>query len=255
MKTMKNTVAFVALACLFTALLAAGCGAPAEGPEALLAEAIEAYGGEVFERSEVTFDFRNARFRVVRDGGRFVYERDYVDAEGHRVQEGMSNDSTWKVVDGAPVALTPEERASVETSVNSVVYFGFLPFRLDDPAVIARDLGAGELEGRAYRRIEVTFQQEGGGQDWDDRFVYWIDPDALTLDYLAYRYHRDGGGTRFRRAVNRREVGGIMVQDYENFAPLVEVRDIAEFDRLYEEGHLNLVSMIKLERVEIRPVR
>jgi len=251
MHTMKFPAVPVALACL----ILSGCGVPADGPEGLLAEVIEVYGGEVFERSEVTFDFRNVRFRVVRDGGRFVYERDYVDAEGHRVQEGMSNDSTWKVVDGTRVALTAEERASVETSVNSVVYFGFLPFRLDDPAVIARDLGVGEVEGRAYRKIEVAFQQEGGGQDWDDRFVYWIDPDALTLDYLAYRYHRDGGGTRFRRAVNRREVGGIVVQDYENFAPLVEVRDIAEFDRLYEEGHLNLVSMIELERVEVRPGR
>ncbi len=236
-------------------LLLPGCEAEEAGPGALVARSIAVHGGAVFEESEVRFRFREADFRVVRDGGRFVYERTLVDEEGQSVREGMDNDSTWRVVDGAAEVLDRDAREAVETRVNSVVYFGFLPFRLDDPAVRVRALPDGEVAGEPYRRVEVTFEEAGGGQDWEDRFVYWFHPEHHTLDFLAYRYYRDEGGTRFRRAVNRREIEGILVQDYENYAPLVEVDDIAEFGLVYARGELALVSLVELEEVEVRPLQ
>jgi hypothetical protein len=154
-------------------------------------------------------------------------------------------------VDGAAVQLTAEARASLETQVNSVVYFAFLPYRLEDPAVRLRDLGEAELEDRPYRVIEVTFEQEGGGRDFDDRFVYWIHRDDHTLDFLAYRFHVGDGGTRFRRAVNRREVGGILIQDYENWTLDPEIDDVAAYGDAFAAGRLELVSMVELGNVRV----
>lgn len=231
-------------------LLAWGCQDP-DDPSRIVGEAIRTHGGDTFEESTITFDFRNTRFRVERDGGRFRYERTYTDPEGVRVVEALTNEGISMEVEGASIPLTPQDRARIETAVNSVVYFGFLPFLLDDPSVRLRKLDDAEVEGEPYRKVEVTFQEEGGGQDWEDRFVYWFHRDRNTLDFMAYRYYRDGGGMRFRRAVNRREVGGILIQDYENMTG--EVQDIAAYDRLLEEDMLVTVSMIELENVQVEP--
>lgn len=241
------------VAFLLLSLLAASCGGTPDPAADIVAEAIRTHGGDRFERVEVTFGFRGADFRVLRDRGRFLYERRYTDPEGRQVREGMENSGTWREVEGERVTLPPDEQGRVETAVNSVVYFGFLPFRLDDPAVVLREMEEEEVDGELYRRVEVTFREEDGGDDWEDRFVYWFHATDHTLDYLAYRYFRGEGGTRFRRAVNRRTVGGILVQDYENYAPLDDIGDIADFHRMMEEGGLRLLSMVELDDVEVAP--
>jgi hypothetical protein len=53
--------------------------------------------------------------------------------------------------------------------------------------------------------------------------------------------------------VNRRDVAGLTIQDYENYAGDSATPDVAELDRLYEEGALELLSMVELERVEVPP--
>ncbi len=230
--------------------------APQDGPARFVAEAIERHGGSQYERSRVRFTFRDFEFEIERDGGHFRYERRYADDQGRPVVEIMDNEGTRMEVGGERVELDPEELRRVETDVNSVVYFSFLPFRLLEPAANHRELGETEIEGEPYRMIEVTFDPDGGGTDWQDRFVHWIHRDENTLDYFAYRYHRDGGGARFRRAVNRREVGGLLIQDFENFRALQEpVADIAEFGQLLEEGGLELLSLLVLEDVQVMPLR
>lgn len=228
----------------------AGCG-PGDPARAAVERALEVHGSPTLENAEVTFRFRDARFRMVRRDGRFHYERVYTDSLGATVREWMDNESTAREVDGVDHPLDEEERASVETSVHSVIYFAFLPFRLRDPGVRLADLGTDEVRGLPYRVVGVTFTPEGGGQDWEDRFVYWFHQDQGTLDYLAYRYHRDGGGARFRVAMNRRPVDGVIVQDYENYRAPDGVEDIADYPRLLEAGELELLSTVALEDVEI----
>ena len=43
--------------------------------------------------------------------------------------------------------------------------------------------------------MAVTFAQDGGGRDWQDRYVYWLHPSRHTLDYLAYSYRETPGDT------------------------------------------------------------
>jgi hypothetical protein len=225
---------------------------PPEGtPERVVHDAIEAHGGERFHALQLEFDFRGTPFLVVYDDGLFVFERRTTGPDGRTVVDRMDNDGTTRTVNGTQIDLAPQELASLETAVNSVVYFALLPWRLQDPAVHLRDLGDAELDGEPYRKIEVTFEPDGGGRDWEDQFVYWFHRDTHMLDFMAYRYHTGEGGTRFRRAVNRREVEGIVLQDYENFAAEGDLDDVAAYDELYRTGRLRLVSLVELEAVRI----
>ncbi len=228
-----------------------GCGVDDPG-HSLVQQSIEVHGGDRFEEAEIRFGFRGQPFAVIRQGGRFHYERSY-EEEGVRIREWMTNDQTRRMVDGEPVTLDEEGRARVELDLNSVVYFALLPFRLMDPAVRHRELAPTDIEGEPYRVVEVTFQREGGGEDWEDRFVYWFHADDHTLDFMAYRYDRGDGGTRFRRAVNRREVGELLLQDYQNFTANEGIEDIVDYPLLLAEGRLELVSMVEMEDVAVLP--
>lgn len=222
--------------------------------EQVVDRAIKAHGGDRFRQSEVRFTFRGDRYRIWRQGGRYRYERTYEGSIG-TVTEVMANDTLYRTVEGERQDLTDGDRASIRTTVNSVVYFALLPFRLNDPAVQLRKLGETEIRGEPYHEIEVTFRREGGGEDWDDRFVYWFHRDQYTMDYLAYHFHSDGGGTRFREAVDRRRVGGLLLADFRNYtSPAIDTA-VEEYDRIYEERPeaLDLVSEIRLEEVEVEP--
>jgi hypothetical protein len=107
------------------------------------------------------------------------------------------------------------------------------------------------LEGNTYDLIRVTFAKDGGGEDFDDVFLYWINQETKRVDFLAYSYHTDGGGVRFRKAVKTHEVGGLVLQDYENYG--VESKDIPveEMENLYKSGKLKLLSTIALENVAV----
>lgn len=238
---------------LALALSLSACGDSAEQRGAnLVEEAIEAHGGDEFQRSVIEFGFRGDQLLVARLDDRFRQERVSVDSLGTRIREQMTNDGTRVWADGREVELTEDERSTAELRVNSVIYFAFLPHRLDDPAARPRALGEVVVAGEPYNRVEVTFTPDGGGEDWEDRFVYWLHADRGTLDYMAYRYERDGGGTRFRRAINRREVGGVVLQDYENFDGGEEVRELEDYPTLWDEGRLELISLIELENVDVR---
>lgn len=224
----------------------------------VIAQAIQAHGGDLFETGTFHFHFRGADFRVIRENGYFYQER-VREVEGATITEAMTNSGTYRWVNGTQVELGPDDERSLETAVNSVVYFAFLPYRLEDPAVIPRHLGERELEGASYDLVEVTFHQEGGGRDHDDRFLYWFHSVDRTLDFLAYYYHTGESGSRFRKAIHRRTVDGMVVQDYENYSGEMQgegsgMQALDRYEGLYREGALHLVSEVILEGVAKGPL-
>jgi hypothetical protein len=208
----------------------------------------------VFDQIHISWGFREIPFEVTRDNGVFRYQRTIADSLGQTIVEVMENEGSWIEVNGDRQDLDSRSRTQLETAVNSVVYFGFLPFRLDDSVVQLADLGTVEVDGEPYQKVEVTFPQEGGGPDWEDRFIYWFHQGDRTLDYLAYREAAEVETTRFRRAVNRRMVGDLMVQDYENYTGDPDVGNVADYDRLFEEGALRLVSMVEFDNLAVSGV-
>jgi hypothetical protein len=179
----------------------------------------------------------------------FRYERTYADSSGSIV-EVLTNDGFARTADGEPYEMTEREFNIWTEAVNSVVYFALLPYKLNDPAVVKRSLGQEVVEGEPYERVEVMFTPEGGGRDHDDRFVFWFHAEEATMDYLAYHYTKRGT-SRFRKAVNQRQIGGIRFADYLNYRADTLGYDVELAAKAFEEGALPLLSEVVLDSVMV----
>lgn len=240
---------------LLLVLCLSGCGS-GDPAQRVVDRAIDVHGGDHLDRVVIEFDFREYHYTFRLDGGLFRYERARMDSVGY-IRDVLHNDGFFREIDGERVALPDERAEAFASSVNSVAYFALLPFKLSDEAARKRHLGTETIDSEPYHEIEVTFRPEGGGRDYRDRFVYWIHREHYTMDYLAYDYVSDEGGTRFRKAVNPRSIGGLRFQDYENYRSETIDRPgdpIEDLNEEFEAGALELVSMIEKENVTVRPI-
>ena len=136
-------------------------------------------------------------------------------------------------------------------SVNSVHYFSVLPFGLNDKAVHKKQLKSSTVKGKEYYKIEVTFSENGGGEDFEDVFIYWIGKEDFLVDYLAYSYNTNGGGKRFRVLKEQCIKNGIRFVDYYNYKPLNENISLIDIDKAYENEELKKVSEIVLKEIKV----
>lgn len=246
---------FICLSIISLALFSCGEGPSSNtqqmpSAQELIDKAISLHGGELYDYSDISLSFRDKNYRSQREGGKFQYERSF-EEEGSQYVDLMDSDSFERKINGEVVAVPDTMVRKYRNSINSVWYFALLPYKLNDAAVHKKYLGLSEIEGKSYHKIEVTFQEEGGGEDHQDIFVYFIDTQSGTMDHLAYSYETDGGGLRFRKGYNFREVNGMRFADYVNFKgdPKKDVRDI---DKAYFNQELDTLSLIELENIELK---
>jgi len=232
-------------------LLLAGCSGDQNDPQQIIDRAINVHGGSSFEQSEITFTFRDRVYTSKRKDGDFELTRQFEDTTGAVVKDYLTNEGFRREINGELMAVHDSMANKYSNSVNSVIYFALLPYKLNDPAVIKEYLGVDTIKGEPYHEIKVTFKKEGGGDDAEDVFVYWIHRKDYTMDYLVYEYHVDGGGVRFREAKNVRTVGDIRFADYNNYGTEEVVQSLQEYDDLFEQDKLNLVSEIILDDVKV----
>jgi len=229
---------------------AASCGSEPDA-QSIIDKVIENHGGVLYENFKASFDFRGRHYVMQHQGGSFQYERHFSNNSG-QIKDVLNNEGFRRLLNDQDITDTVKKAAAYSRSVNSVVYFALLPYRLNDPAVNKTYLGIGEIKGERYYKIQVTFEQEGGGDDYSDEFVYWIHTENLTMEYFAYLYFTDGGGKRFRAPFNSRTVGGIRFSDYENYKELNDKLGIENYDTEYDQDKLELLSKIELENLEVQ---
>lgn len=237
---------------LFIALLV-GCNAPTES-EKIINQSIEAHGGELFKAAQISFTFRERQYEIFKSSNSFRYSRSFV-GNASSVVDILNEEGFSRTIDGVKVNLSDKNRDAYTKSVNSVAYFTFLPYGLNDDAAIKEYLGKEELEGDNYHLVKVTFKENGGGEDFQDEFLYWIHQETYLVDYLAYSYHTDGGGLRFRKAIDSHEVSGLILQDYENYKPEDESISVDDLSELFKKGSLELLSEILLEDIKVQFVQ
>lgn len=211
---------------------------------------IEVHGGELYNAVEVEFDFRDHHYKSYYNQGAYKYERLLKDSSD-QVQDILTNEGFTRKINGNVAQVTEKRAAAYSRSINSVMYFAFLPFKLNDQSVIKKYLGKARIKGQDYHKIEVTFQEDGGGEDFEDVFIYWIHPEAYTMDYLAYVYHTDGGGKRFRAPYNSRTIEGLKFADYINYEEPKEPFSIADYDSLFDADELPELSKIELKNIKV----
>ncbi|MFD2202844.1 DUF6503 family protein [Shivajiella indica] len=226
------------------------CKSTDKEAQRIVDRSIQAHGGKLFEKAKISFDFRERYYEIFKSPKRYEYIREFTDSTG-MVRDVLNNDGFQRTINGKLAALTDERTGAFTRSVNSVAYFAYLPYGLNDPAVFKTYLGEDEIDGKKYFLVQVTFSEEGGGEDFDDVFLYWFNQDNYLIDYLAYSYHTDGGGVRFRKAIQQHEVGGLILQDYENYKPEDKNTPVFEMGKLYKSDKLELLSEILLENIRV----
>ena len=207
---------------------------------------------KILEEAEVSFRFRVRDYVYKNDHGRFEYTRIYRDTAGTTTVDILTNDGIIRTIDGDTIELDSTWQSRYSNSVNSVIYFAFLPYRLNDQAVIKTYRGEVEIKGRMYHEVLVQFEEEGGGKDHDDNFLYWFDTETFSMDYFAYDYVTDGGGVRFREAYNKRTVDGLVIQDYVNYKPSADSIGLNGMRQAYIDKSLQELSRIELENVVVK---
>ncbi|MGG6231367.1 DUF6503 family protein [Tenacibaculum sp. SDUM215027] len=198
----------------------------------------------------ISFNFRKNYYKATRSNGTFELVRT-IKNDSATIQDVLSNENFRRFVNDSLVELTEKDKNRYSNSVNSVHYFSVLPFGLNDKAVQKKLLEPVTIKGKEYYKIRVTFAEEGGGEDFDDVFIYWFAKDSFQVDYLAYKYHTNGGGVRFRDVKEEKIVNGIRFVDYNNYKPLNKDIDFYTIDELYENGALKKLSEIVLNDIKL----
>lgn len=219
-------------------------------PQAIIDKAIKAHGGETFENAFISFDFRNHHYTTKRSGGIFTHTRSVLDSTVS-VVDILNNQGITREINGQAANLPDSTLQKYAASVNSVIYFTLLPYALNDAAVQKKFLRESMVNNEPYFEIEVTFSEEKGGEDHQDVFVYWIHQEDYAMDYLAYSYIVEGGGKRFREAVNQRKINGILFADFINYKSVAYEVPLHEFDSLFEAGKLEKLSEINLKNIQV----
>lgn len=243
---MKNQIIVILV------LILVACSQQADLPtaQAIVDKSIEASGGELYNEKNISFDFRGRHYSSEPRGKQKILRRktkndtlDLLDIKYPEKFERFSN--------GGLMVLPDSTANTLSNAVNSVHYFAYLPYGLNDAAVNKELLGKVKIKEKEYYKVMVTFDQEGGGDDFDDVYVYWFNTTSYKPDYLAYEFHVNGGGQRFREAYNERVVGEIRFVDYKNYKSNDLDIPIFKIDSLFEANQLELLSEIKLENISV----
>lgn len=211
---------------------------------------IEVSGGERYKSRDISFKFRDMWYASKWKDGERILKR-IKKTDSMEVVDVRTNRDFRRFVNDSLVILNDSLANLYANSVNSVHYFANLPYGLNDAAVNKELLGEATIKDREFFKVKISFDQKGGGDDYDDIYVYWFDKETLKPTYLAYLFHVNGGGIRFRAAYNERYIGGIRFVDYDNYEASAEKTSIYDVDSLYGLGRLNLLSKIELEHINV----
>lgn len=208
-------------------------------------KAIEKSGVVKLKEAKLSFDFRDMHYTAKRTQGNFVYTRSF-----DSIKDELSNTKFNRYIYGKKVQLSDSLANVYSNSVNSVHYFSILPFYLNDKAVRKERLPNVKIKNQDYYKVKVSFAEEGGGEDYQDVFIYWFHKESFSIDYLAYSYETDGGGMRFRETKNKQLIEGIHFNNYSNYKPTKEI-DLIDIDKSFSKNELEKVSEIELNNIKV----
>jgi hypothetical protein len=221
-------------------------------PEKIVDKSIEAAGGDTYLNSTIEFDFRDRHYIAKRKGGSFSYERIFKDSIG-TIHDIVSNKGHVREINGMMEVIPDSMSVKYTASTNSVIYFALLPYGLNDPAVKKKYLGDTMIENQIFYKVEITFGEEGGGEDFQDVFQYWINRQDFSIGYMAYSFREDDEASlRFRKAINPRRVNGVQFYDYINYKPKNTSVKMEDLELLFTKGELKELSKIELTNIEVK---
>ena len=232
---------------LFLSFIYSSCNQPK--PQVIVDKSIAFYKMNKLKNATLEFKFRTAKFKVMQNGGQYKYERFFTDSTGN-VHDVLSNEGFKRILDGKELKLDQLDSDKYRQSLNAVVYFLYLPLKLNDGSVIKKYLGESQIRDKRYHKIEISFENSKEAGDHSDVFYYWFDTGDYSMDHFAY----SSGGNRFREVLRFQEAGGVIFQDYVNYQmPLDDsTTTVDKYDSLYEAGRLRVLSQIELKNIVLK---
>ena len=210
-----------------------------------------ASGSDKVLTATIEFDFRKRHYNATRNKGKFSLVRITKDSTTE-TKDILSNNGFERYRNGEFVIVPDSMATRYSGSINSVHYFSVLPYGLNDAAVKKKLLKEATIKGKPYYKVEIRFSEDGGGEDFDDVFVYWVNKQNFKIDYLAYSFHVNGGGKRFREATNERIINGIRFVDNNNYKAKNASTKLENLDKAFEKSELEKLSEINLENVQVK---
>lgn len=229
------------------------CCSPAEKKltaQDIVSKSIQSSGSDLIANATVRFNFRKNHYVAVRENGQFSLQREML-RDSVSITDILSNAGFERYVNGKKVEVAEAMAKRFANSVNSVHYFSVLPFGLNDSAVQKKLLPETVINKKEYYKIQISFTPENGGEDFEDVFIYWINKQTFFVDYLAYEFHVNGGGVRFRALKEQCVINGIRFADYHNFKAKSKAIQLIDLDAAYENDALVKVSEITLKNIEV----
>jgi len=211
---------------------------------------INVSGVDKIANSILTFKFRDKNYFAVRNNGMFELSRVFT-KNNDTINDILSNSGFKRIKNSKPLKIQDSMAIKFSESVNSVHYFSILPYGLNDKAVQKKLLGETKIKGDNYYKIQITFSKENGGVDFDDIFIYWIRKGDFKIGYIAYLFHTNGGGMRFREVRKEHIIAGISFVDYDNYKPKNSNIKLENLDKIFEKGELEKISEINLKDIKI----
>ncbi|AUC84215.1 deoxyribose-phosphate aldolase [Polaribacter sp. ALD11] len=210
-------------------------------------------GADKVANSQISFQFRDKEYIALRKtNGKFVLIRNHRKENYGTISDIVTNNGFKRELNAHEFSVADSMKNKYSNSVNSVHYFSVLPYGLNDKAVNKKLLKPVTIKGKEYYKIEVTFSENGGGEDFEDVFIYWIGKEDFLIDYLAYSYHTNGGGKRFRVLKEQCIIKGIRFVDYHNYKSLTKDISLNNIDKAFENNELKKVSEIILKDIKVK---
>lgn len=240
---MKYFLSIIGLSIILT-----GCSKP--DAQKIVDQSIAFYNMEKLRNANLEFDFRDIHYKVMQNKGKFSYERIFKDSTGN-VHDILDNDGFKRLINEKEIVLDPAQARKYTESVNAVIYFLYLPLKLNDPSVVKKYLGKSSIKEKPYHKLEISFEQASGGtKNHSDVYYYWFDAEDYSMDHFAY----SAGGNRFREVLRSQEAGEVTFQDYVNYqSPSGDsITPVVKYDSLFNEGRLRELSRIEIKNISIK---
>lgn len=239
---------------ILISILCIGCQSKKEknlNPQDIVSKAIEVSGKSVFKNSKVSFKFRDKTYISQGHCDHYIFTRITKNKDTTLIDIYEPEKSLKRYINDSLVQIADTTANKISESINSVHYFVQLPYRLNDEAVNKTYKGLDSIKNKLYHKVQVTFDQNGGGADYQDVYMYWFGKDDYKLDYLAYSFVVNGGGMRFREAYNERYIDSIRFVDYRNYKPKSENIKLQNISKAFNNQQLELLSKIENKKIQV----
>ena len=220
----------------------------------IIQQAIDSSGTSKFKNSVVKFQFRDYTYKSIPTCSGIKLQRSFKN-DSFAIKDELYEGKFKRIINKRLIEVTDSLANLYSESINSVHYFVQLPFRLKDEAVQTKLIGTEKDELNTYYKIQVSFQQDGGGQDFEDVYYYWINTNTFQISYLAYSFQVNGGGIRFRKAIEYENVNGIQFITYENYKPNFNHAKVGQALNDFLNGKYIFLSLIENKHILVNNLK